>query len=87
VFPISVINDLSAPWEGSVRLRILRDGTTVLEKSQPCKVAELGATNLDFTMKIPAAGNYALEATLIRGSEPPVSSVRDFKAAAKVSDR
>jgi beta-galactosidase len=87
VFPISVINDLYTSWKGSVRLRITRDGKTVLEKIQPCKVAELGATNLDFAMKIPAAGNYELEATLIKGSEPPVRSVRDFKAAATVSDR
>lgn len=86
-FPISVINDLPQAWEGSVRLRIVKDGKTVTEKTQPCKVAALGATNLDFTLKIPAAGDYELEAALIRGTERPVRSVRDFKAAATVSKR
>jgi len=86
-FPISIINDLHQPWEGSVRLRITRDGKTVLEKTQPCKVAALGATKLDFTLKIPAAGDYQLEAALIKGSERPVCSFRDFKAAATVSNR
>jgi hypothetical protein len=86
-FPISVINDLHQPWVGSVRLRIVKDGKTVVEKTQPCKVEALGATRLDFTLKIPDAGDYELEAALVKGSEPPVRSVRDFKAAATVSSR
>jgi hypothetical protein len=52
-----------------------------------CKVAALGATKVDFTLRIPAAGDYELEAALIKGSDRPVRSVRDFKAAATVSDR
>ena len=86
-FPISVINDLESKWDGSVRLRILKDGKSVAEKTQVCKVDAFGATQLDFTMKIPAAGDYVLEAALIKGSEHPVCSVRDFKAAATVSAR
>jgi hypothetical protein len=87
-FPVSVINDLPEAWEGSVRLRILRDGKPVgAAKTQACKVAGLGSTKVDFTLRIPAAGDYELEAALIKGNEPPVRSVRDFKAAATVSDR
>jgi hypothetical protein len=86
-FPISVINDLHQPWVGSVRLRIVKDGKTVVEKTQPCKVEALGATRLDFTLKIPDAGDYELEAALVKGNEPPVRSVRDFTAAATVSSR
>ncbi len=52
-----------------------------------CKVAALGATKVDFTLRIPAAGDYELEAALIKGSERPVRSVRDFKAAATVGDK
>ena len=87
-FPVSVINDLPEAWEGSVRLQILRDGKPVgAAKTQACKVAGLGSTKVDFTLRIPAAGDYELEAALIKGSERPVRSVRDFKAAATVSDR
>jgi hypothetical protein len=86
-FPISVINDLESKWEGSVRLRILKDGKTVVEKTQACNVDAFGATQLDFTMKIPEAGDYVLEAALVKGSERPICSVRDFKAAATVSSR
>jgi beta-galactosidase len=87
VFPISVINDLPTVWEGSVRVRILKDGKPVLEKTTPCKVDAFGATQMDVTMKIPAAGDYVLEAALVKGAERPVCSVRDFKAAATVSNR
>ena len=86
-FPISVINDLPEAWEGSVKLQILRNGKPIAAKTQACKVAALGATKLDFTMKIPAAGEYELEAALIKGGEPPVRSVRDFKASATVSTK
>lgn len=86
-FPISLINDLPQDWEGSVRLRIIRDGKTVLENSQPCKVAAQGATKLDFTLLIPEAGEYQLEAALIKGDDRPVCSVRDFTAAETVSNR
>ena len=87
VFPISVINDLPAAWEGTVRVRILKDGKPVSEKTAPCKVVALGATQMNVTMKIPAAGDYILEAALVRGAERPVCSVRDFKAAETVSAR
>ena len=86
-FPVSVINDLESTWDGSVRLRILKDGLPLAEKTQVCKVDGFGATQLDFTMKIPEAGDYVLEAALINGSERPVCSVRDFKAAATVTSR
>jgi len=70
-----------------VRVRILKDGKPVLEKTTPCKVDAFGATQMDVTMKIPAAGDYVLEAALVKGAERPVCSVRDFKAAATVSNR
>jgi hypothetical protein len=87
VFPISVINDLPQAWEGSVRVRIVKDGKTVVEKTQSCKVDGFGATQMDVTLKIPEAGDYELEAALVKGAERPVRSVRDFKAAATVSSR
>lgn len=59
----------------------------VAEKTQVCKVDAFGAAQLDFTMKIPEAGDYVLGAALVKGSERPICSVRDFKAAATVSSR
>ena len=79
-FPVAVINDLYAEWKGAVRVRLLRDGTTVLEKSQPCEVPALGRTQLAFPIDLPAPpGNYQLEAALIQPGAAPVRSLRDFQ--------
>jgi len=84
-FPVSVINDLYDPWEGTVRLRVLRDGNTVEEKVQSCKVPGLGGTRLNFTINLPAElADYQLEAALIKPGTDPVRSVRDFKTATTV---
>ncbi|MBL7133755.1 MAG: hypothetical protein ISS78_06625 [Phycisphaerae bacterium] len=87
-FPVSVINDLYDAWEGTVRLRILRDGKTVAEKVLPCKVPASGGTRLSFTVRIPAElVGYQLEAALVKRGNRPVRSVRDFKAVTKVKTR
>ncbi len=79
-FPVAVINDLYAEWKGAVRVRLLRDGATVLEKFQPCEVPALGRTQLAFPIDLPASpGNYQLEATLIQPGAAPVRSLRDFQ--------
>jgi hypothetical protein len=79
-FPVAVINDLYQNWQGTVRVRLLRDGATVLEKVQPCEVPALGRTALAFAIDLPApAGNYQLEAALIEPGAAPVRSLRDFQ--------
>lgn len=78
--PVAVINDLYQIWRGSVRVRLLRDGATMLEKSQPCEVPALGRTPLVFTIDMPAApGNYQLEAALLQADAAPVCSLRDVQ--------
>ena len=77
--PVVVINDLYQDWNGKVRLRILRAGKRVSELTQPCQVTALGQTRLSFPCMIPAeAGEYQLEAVLVRGGAKPVRSLRDF---------
>ncbi len=77
--PVVVINDLYAEWQGSVRLRLLRDDHAVADESQPCRVAGLGTRTLTFAVKIPAEpGRYRLVAGLVAAGRPPVESLRDF---------
>ena len=53
-FPVVVINDLYEPWNGALRFRLLRDGKTVDEKSQPCEVAALGTEKIVFAIDLPS---------------------------------
>ena len=82
-FSAVVINDLYDDWKGSVRLRILRDGKTVLEKTEPCTVPALGKTRATFSIEIPAElAAYQLEAALVKPGAEEVRSLRDFKVTA-----
>jgi hypothetical protein len=78
--PVVVINDHYQDWNGRVRFRILRGGKRLTEQTRPCKVAALGQAKLTFACTIPSeAGEYQLEAALLRGGANPVRSLRDFK--------
>ncbi|MCF7732894.1 MAG: hypothetical protein K9N23_14490, partial [Akkermansiaceae bacterium] len=83
-FPVVVINDLSGIWHGEVRFRLLHDGKTVAVKTQPCSVPSLGDAKLSFSIELPAtAGNYQVEAALVKpGTETPCS-LRDFTTLAE----
>jgi hypothetical protein len=81
--PVVVINDLYEDWSGKVRFRVLREGKTLAEQTRPCEVAALGQTRLSFSCAVPTqAGDYQLEATLLRSGAKPVRSLRDFKVSA-----
>ncbi|MBI5817645.1 MAG: discoidin domain-containing protein [Verrucomicrobia bacterium] len=74
-----VINDLYEPWNGSVRLRLLRGSKTLAEQTQPCEVAALGDRRLAFSFATPTEpGRYTLEAALVKKGAPDVRSLRDF---------
>ncbi|MGD0091212.1 MAG: discoidin domain-containing protein [Planctomycetota bacterium] len=78
--PVVVINDLAQDWQGQVRLRLLRDGKTVQEKTNPLELPALGEGRVVFNCAAPAeAGAYQLEAALVKGDGPPVCSLRDFE--------
>jgi beta-galactosidase len=81
--PVVVINDLYRDWKGKVCLRVLRNEKTLSEQTLACKVAALGQTKLVFSCNIPTeAGDYELEASLLRGADKPIRSLRDFKISA-----
>jgi hypothetical protein len=76
---VVVINDLYENWKGTVRFRLLRDGKTITQETQPCKVAALGSQRLTFAVDIPRQpGSYTIEAALLRPGAQPVRSLRDF---------
>jgi len=78
-FPVVVINDLYESCKAQVRFRILCNGSTVREKTQPVEVDALGKVKLTFATDIPAkTGKYQVEATLTRDGAEPVQSLRDF---------
>ena len=79
-FPVVVINDLYETWKGTLRFRLLRDGTAVAEKTQPCQVSALGTQKLKFAIDIPVQpARYQVEAALVSPGTQPVRSLRDFE--------
>jgi hypothetical protein len=74
---LSLINDLDRPWKGLVRLRILKDGKTVVEWDALARMDSLGATRTDFSVEFPnEPGAYEFQGTLT--DTPEVSSWRTF---------
>ena len=80
-FKAVVINDLPADFAGVLRLNLTRDGKTVAEQKQDCKVPGFGRAEFSCTMKLPAEqGSYTLIAERIDSQGKAVRSLRDFKA-------
>jgi hypothetical protein len=78
-FPVVVINDLEAEWQGNVRLRLIEGEKILQERSRPCSVAGLGKQTLRFAIDIPdRSGQYLLEAALVQPEAEAVRSLRDF---------
>jgi beta-galactosidase len=89
-FPISIINDLSVPWEGTIRLRITKagDSIAVKEEVKSFKTDAWGSAKVTFKVSIPPAGaDYELEAALMKSGQPIARSYRDFKSSASVQPR
>ena len=83
-----VINDLYENWKGTVRFRLLCDGKTITEETQPCEVAALGSQKLTFAVDIPRKpGSYTVEAALLSPGVQPVRSLRDFEVLRDITDR
>jgi hypothetical protein len=80
-FKAVVINDLAADFAGTLRLNLTRDGKTIAEQKQDCKVPGFGRAEFAFAMKLPAEpGSYTLIAERIDSQGKAVRSLRDFKA-------
>jgi beta-galactosidase len=82
-FPVIVVNDRYQPWSGTVRFRLLRQGTIIEQKNQPCVVPSLGTQTVTFAIYIPDhPALYQAEAALLGIAAQPVRSVRDFRVSA-----
>ena len=80
---VITINDLDAVWNGSVCLRLLSGTKVLAEQTKPVTIPALGEATVQFDCAIPAAaGDYTLEAALVRAGEAPVCSLRDFTVSA-----
>ncbi len=78
---VFVINDRESPWQGTVSVRVLRDGKEVSSQSQPCTIEGFGRQILSFTQAMPKeAGKYLVQADLSDGGKR-VRSLRDVKVA------
>ncbi len=63
--PIIAINDLDKEWQGKIMLRLLKNGTAVMEKTQEITIAAYGENHLYFILdKDLREGNYTIEASL-----------------------
>ena len=75
---VAVINDLDDAWSGTVNLRLLRGGETVLQQSKECRVAPYGRETLEFEVAVPAKpGRYEVVGEL--AGKEPVRSYREFE--------
>jgi hypothetical protein len=82
-FPVVVINDRHEIWRGTVRFRLLCDGRTLAEQTQPCEVPAVGRQTLAFAIDIPnRSAQYQVEAALLRPGDETVRSLRDFAVLA-----
>ncbi|MCU0916058.1 MAG: hypothetical protein MUC88_16070 [Planctomycetes bacterium] len=82
-FKVVVINDRYQDWQGTVRLSLLRNGSTVATREVPGTVPALGRETLAIRQNVPSEpGDYLLVAELIAGSDQPVRSLRDAKVVA-----
>lgn len=78
--PVTVINDLEETWSGKLRLRLLHGSTTISEQTKDCDIGGFGDRRFSFDFTAPIqAGDYTLEAALIRPDSPPTRSLRDVK--------
>lgn len=83
---VAAINDLDAAWGGTVRLRLLNGETVLAEESQNLAVPPLGEAEAHFEITLPDEPMpCTLEASLMKGGEPEVRSLRRVRVEVKPS--
>jgi beta-galactosidase len=76
--PVTLINDLPAPWSGPVILSVKSGGRVLAEKKLKARIAAFGTTNVLFNLTWPEqTGPCILDAELRGADGEPVHSVRD----------
>ena len=74
---VAVINDLGDTWSGTVSLRLLRGGETVMQQVKECRVAPYGRESLAFEVAVQASpGHYEVVGEL--AGKEPIRSYREF---------
>jgi hypothetical protein len=78
--PIIAINDLDKDWQGKIRLRLLKNGTVVQEKTQEIIISAYGQNKLSFLFDFDLKeGNYTIEASLSDTPFGTIKSIRNIK--------
>jgi F5/8 type C domain-containing protein/glycosyl hydrolase family 127 (putative beta-L-arabinofuranosidase)/glycosyl hydrolase family 2/beta-L-arabinofuranosidase (glycosyl hydrolase family 127) len=77
---VALIDDLDAPWNGPVTLRVRRGDRALAELRQEGRLEPFGRTELAFEVRWPAeSGPCVLEAEIQGAGGEPVKSVRDIE--------
>lgn len=77
------INDTYETWQGTLRLRLTKNGKTVVSRDIPCTIEALGRRDLSGALTVPSEpGDYLMTGELIARGDKPIRSVRDAKVTA-----
>lgn len=78
------INDTYETWQGTLRLRLTKNGKTVVWREIPCTIEALGRRDLSGALTVPSEpGDYLMTGELIARGDKPIRSVRDAKVTAE----
>lgn len=78
------INDTYETWQGTLRLRLTKNGKTVVWREIPCTIEALGRRDLSGALAVPSEpGDYLVTGELIARGDKPIRSVRDAKVTAE----
>jgi beta-galactosidase len=78
-YKIIAINDLEQEWKGEIQLRILDNEMVISEQSAGIVIPSFGQTSVTINLKSPPKpGTFIVIASLVRGNEKPVRSVREI---------
>ncbi|HON90920.1 MAG TPA: glycoside hydrolase family 2 TIM barrel-domain containing protein [Sedimentisphaerales bacterium] len=78
------INDTYETWQGTLRLRLTKNGKTVVWREIPCTIEALGRRDLSGALTVPSEpGDYLMTGELIARGDKPICSVRDAKVTAE----
>lgn len=75
--PVLVVNDLDAPWQGEVTLRLEQPGQTIWKHAQKAAAEPLGVARVEFPVQFPGEPGQCELIAEIRGHQnQPVASHR-----------
>jgi hypothetical protein len=79
-YDIIAINDLEPEWNGRVYLRIYDNEKVISENSADIVIPSFGKTSVKLSLMSPdLSGPYTVVASLERGGDKPVKSIREIQ--------